>query len=63
MILWQERRFDSDPNHDSDKLLQIIAVLPLNIMGPTIVKTYSSVRSLFILSFVVWTLKSVFFAD
>ena len=56
MILWQECGFDTDPNQDSDKLLQSITVLLLNIIRPTIVKTNSSLWFLFIQSFVIWTL-------
>ena len=42
MILWQECGCDPDPNQDSDKLLQSITVLLINIMRPTVVKTNSS---------------------
>ena len=56
MILWQECGFDTDPNQDSDKLLQSIAVLLLNIIRPAIVKTNSSLWFLFIQSFVIWAL-------
>ena len=48
MILCQECVFDPDPNQDSDKLLQSITVLLLNVIRPTTVKTNPSLWFLFI---------------